>query len=208
MWQRLEGRGADGGQHFPPGHLFSAIRGASRRLRACAGARMSCGVGRWGEARGAPLREVGRAAPVAGSAAGPRGQARRGSGLAPRDWLPLGGGIAGPSPSVFAPGWGAPRRSRKLHPRPQLPSPLASLAAGLQAGNELFFFDFKKGNPCSPPPPPPAFLVLTCVCLWGGGGGRADEPAPGRASVLIGRGVSWQTGASGSLSFPFHRLGM
>lgn len=101
---------------------------------------------RWGETRGAPLREVGRAAPVAGSAAGPRpGPAgepawRRAIGC-------LGGGIAGRSPSVFAPGWGAPRRSRKLHPRPQPPSPLASLAARLQAGNELFFFDFKKGSP-------------------------------------------------------------
>lgn len=76
------------------------------------------------------------------------GQARRGRWGCPPGAARLaasgGGGITRRSPRVFAPGWGAPRRSGKLHPRPQPPSPLASLAAGLQAGSELFFFSFLK----------------------------------------------------------------
>lgn len=104
----------------------------------------------WGDARcgGARRRGASRgggarpAAPAVASAAGPRpGPARRGGRWAGAARLaaPGGGGAAGRSPRVFARGWrplGGAENFRRLQP----PSPLASLAASLQAGNALCVF--------------------------------------------------------------------
>lgn len=134
-----------------------------------------------------------------------RGQARRGRwGCWPgaaRLAASGGGGAAGRSPRVFARGWrplGGAENFRRLQP----PSPPASLAASLQAGNALcFFLNFKEEG--SPWPTLPFWDWSGCV-YWGAG--SAGKPVPGRASVFPGGDVSLQNRRPRSLSLPFCRL--
>lgn len=145
VWPRREGFGADVG-HFPPGHLFSACRRSlpSFSSPSAPSPRLPWGLEReWGDrgaagqARGAPLGEVGpapspgRAAPavgrVLGARPGPAGRwgpsRRRAIG---RIW---GRRSRGAPAECLRPDGGPLGGAEKLRPRPRAPSPPAPLAA-------------------------------------------------------------------------------
>lgn len=130
-----------------------------------------------------------------GTSARPGGGGGSGAGAA-RLAASGGGGAAGRSPSVFAPGWGALRRCRKLTPRPQPPSPPASLAAPWGRTEAHVLIGFYEGSPW---PSLPFWDWSGCVSWsWG----SADHPAPGKAFVLFRRGVSLQNRPLGASVSP------